>query len=80
MSADVQHASGNGCRTYRRRARALTRAIEGAEDDARAAVAELKALHVTDRDVVMGIATSGRHTCLAREYARSIGHYDWICM
>ena len=56
---------------------ALTRAIEGAEDDALAAVAELKALHATTRDVVMGIATSGRtpYVLGALEYARSIGAF-----
>ena len=56
---------------------ALTRAIEGAEDDALAAVAELKALHATTGDVVMGIATSGRtpYVLGALEYARSIGAF-----
>ena len=56
---------------------ALTRAIEGAEDDAQAAVAELKALQATARDVVMGIATSGRtpYVLGALEYARSIGAF-----
>ncbi len=56
---------------------ALTRAIEGAEDDAQAAVSELQALHVTDRDVVMGIATSGRtpYVLAAIEYACSIGAF-----
>lgn len=56
---------------------ALTRAIEGAEDDAQAAVAELKSLSVSDHDVVMGIATSGRtpYVLGALEYARSIGAY-----
>ena len=56
---------------------ALTRAIEGAEDDALAAVAELKALHASTRDVVMGIATSGRtpYVLGALEYARSIGAF-----
>lgn len=56
---------------------ALTRAIEGAEDDAQAAAEELKSLHVTDRDVVMGIATSGRtpYVLGALDYARSIGAF-----
>jgi len=56
---------------------ALTRAIEGAEDDAQAAVTELKALHATAGDVVMGIATSGRtpYVLGALEYARSIGAF-----
>ena len=56
---------------------ALTRAIEGAEDDAQAAVAELKSLHATEQDVVMGIATSGRtpYVLGALEYARSIGAF-----
>ncbi len=56
---------------------ALTRAIEGAEDDALAAVLELKSLHANDRDVVMGIATSGRtpYVLGALDYARSIGAF-----
>lgn len=56
---------------------ALTRAIEGAEDDAQAAVIELQALNVTSRDVVMGVATSGRtpYVLGALEYARSIGAF-----
>lgn len=39
---------------------ALTRAIEGAEDDRERGASELQALDVSDRDVVVGIATSGR--------------------
>ncbi len=56
---------------------ALTRAMEGAEDDALAAVLELKSLHANDRDVVMGIATSGRtpYVLGALDYARSIGAF-----
>lgn len=38
---------------------ALTRAIEGAEDDAEAAIADLKSLDITPNDVIVGIATSG---------------------
>ena len=40
--------------------RALTSAIEGAEDDFDAAVIDLKARHFSDKDVLVGIATSGR--------------------
>ncbi|WP_337175738.1 N-acetylmuramic acid 6-phosphate etherase [Paludisphaera sp.] len=39
---------------------ALTRPIEGAEDDPDAGAAEIAAMGVTDRDIVVGIATSGR--------------------
>lgn len=39
---------------------ALTRAIEGAEDDAAAGAAEIRDLGVTPADLVVGIATSGR--------------------
>lgn len=38
---------------------ALRRAVEGAEDDALAGTREIKARHITARDVVMGIAASG---------------------
>lgn len=53
---------------------ALTRAIEGAEDDSQAALSELKSLGTSDRDTVMGIATSGRtpYVIGALEYARSV--------
>jgi N-acetylmuramic acid 6-phosphate etherase len=39
---------------------ALTRAVEGAEDDRDRGRADLAALDVSDRDLVVGIATSGR--------------------
>ena len=39
---------------------ALTRAVEGAEDDRDRGRGELQALEVGERDVVVGIATSGR--------------------
>jgi N-acetylmuramic acid 6-phosphate etherase len=39
---------------------ALTRAVEGAEDDPDRGAADLDALAPTDRDMVVGIATSGR--------------------
>jgi N-acetylmuramic acid 6-phosphate etherase len=39
---------------------ALTRAIEGAEDDPERGAADLAGLEVNDRDMVVGIATSGR--------------------
>ena len=40
-------------------ARAMTRSVEGAEDDAAAAVRELRRRRLRDRDVVAGIAASG---------------------
>ncbi|MDX2035680.1 MAG: N-acetylmuramic acid 6-phosphate etherase [Isosphaeraceae bacterium] len=40
--------------------RALTRAVENAEDSPETGAADLVALGVSDRDVVVGIATSGR--------------------
>jgi N-acetylmuramic acid 6-phosphate etherase len=39
---------------------ALTRAVEGAEDDPARGASDLDAIHVSARDVVVGIATSGR--------------------
>ncbi|MFN6128398.1 MAG: N-acetylmuramic acid 6-phosphate etherase [Planctomycetota bacterium] len=54
---------------------ALTRAIEGAEDDAEAAIADLQSLGLTARDVVVGIATSGStpYVVSAIQYANSFG-------
>lgn len=55
--------------------KALTSAIEGAEDNAPAAVDDLKAIHLSSLDVVVGIATSGRTPYVIRglEYAKSLG-------
>jgi N-acetylmuramic acid 6-phosphate etherase len=54
--------------------RALTTAIEGAEDNAQAGVEDLRSIHLTLRDVVCGIATSGRtpYVLGALTYARTI--------
>jgi len=54
---------------------ALTRAVEGAEDDTARGVAELEVLNVSPHDLVVGIATSGRtpYVLGAVKYARSIG-------
>lgn len=56
---------------------ALTGAIEGAEDDSQAAVAELQHLGLSACDVVMGIATSGRtpYALGALEYAKTVGAF-----
>ncbi len=53
--------------------RALTRAVEGAEDDAAQARRDLAAKKIGARDVVIGIAASGRtpYTVEALRYARS---------
>ncbi len=55
--------------------RALVRAVEGAEDRAELAVADLEQLNLTERDVVCGIATSGRtpYVLAALRYARGRG-------
>lgn len=56
---------------------ALTRAIEGAEDHPEFAVADLQKHCLTSKDVVVGIATSGRtpYVLGAIQYARSTGAY-----
>ena len=56
---------------------ALTRAIEGAEDLGDAGVADLKAVGLTAKDVVVGIATSGRtpYVIEGLRYAQSLGAY-----
>ncbi len=43
---------------------ALTRAVEGNEDDPQAAVRDLAAIGLSRTDVVVGIATSGRTPCV----------------
>lgn len=56
-------------------AEALTRAVEGAEDDAEAGRRELLALQPAPRDVVVGLAASGRtpYVLGALEAARAAG-------
>jgi N-acetylmuramic acid 6-phosphate etherase len=56
---------------------ALTRAVEGAEDHPEKAVEDLKAANLSNRDVVVGIATSGRtpYVIGGLKYAREIGAY-----
>lgn len=55
--------------------RALTKAIEGAEDHPEAAESDLAKISLTDKDAVVGIATSGRtpYVIGGLRYARSVG-------
>lgn len=54
---------------------ALVSAVEGAEDSTEGGAADLRAIDLTDRDVVVGIAVSGRtpYVIGALNYARSLG-------
>ena len=56
---------------------ACHRAVEASEDDANAGGNDLQQRDLTDKDVVVGIAASGktRYTVGAIEYARSIGAF-----
>jgi N-acetylmuramic acid 6-phosphate etherase len=56
---------------------ALTRAVEGAEDHPETAVVDLKDIHFAARDVLVGIATSGRtpYVIGGLKYAREIGAF-----
>ena len=56
---------------------ALTRAVEGAEDQAELAVADLSAVKFSAKDVLVGIATSGRTPYVMRglEHARGLGAF-----
>lgn len=55
--------------------KALTTAIEGAEDSAELGVEDLKAITLTDKDTVVGIAASGRtpYVIGGLDYANGIG-------
>jgi len=57
--------------------KALTTAIEGAEDDSESAIVDLKAREFSNRDVLVGIATSGRtpYVIGGLRYAQQIGAY-----
>ena len=54
---------------------ALTHAVEGAEDDSVAGAEDLKSVHLTSKDVVVGIAASGRtpYVLGGLAYAERIG-------
>lgn len=54
---------------------ALTHAVEGAEDDPDAGADDLKSIHLSARDVVVGIAASGRtpYVLGGLDYAKKIG-------
>jgi len=56
---------------------ALTRAIEGAEDLPESAVDDLRQIELSSRDVVVGIATSGRtpYVIGGLQYAQQLGAY-----
>lgn len=56
---------------------ACYRAVEASEDDANAGRTDLQQRDLTDKDVVVGIAASGRtpYTVGAVEYARSLGAF-----
>ncbi|HEY2415976.1 MAG TPA: N-acetylmuramic acid 6-phosphate etherase [Pirellulaceae bacterium] len=56
---------------------ALTRAVEGAEDHPETAIEDLKVAKLSNRDVVVGIATSGRtpYVIGGLKYAREIGAF-----
>jgi N-acetylmuramic acid 6-phosphate etherase len=56
-------------------AKAAGQAIEGAEDDREKAAADLKSKKIADRDMVVGIAASGKtpYTHAALDFARSKG-------
>src|SRR5262245_17596589 len=56
-------------------AKALNHAVENAEDDGAKAAVDMKARKVCARDLIVGIAASGKtpYTCAALEYARAKG-------
>lgn len=56
---------------------ALTRAVEGAEDHPDYAVGDLSAVSLNSKDVLVGIATSGRtpYVLSAVDYARKLGAF-----
>jgi len=56
---------------------AFTQAVEGAEDDAGAAVGQLRQIDLSSEDVLVGIAASGRtpYVIAALEYANRLGAF-----
>lgn len=56
-------------------AKAFIKAVEGAEDSEELGIQDLKDIHLTNKDIVVGIAASGRtpYVIGGLEYANSIG-------
>ena len=54
---------------------AMTKAVEGAEDSKEMAIADLKKINITSKDIVVGITASGRtpYAVSGVEYANQIG-------
>lgn len=54
---------------------AILQAVEGAEDDAAQGVTDVQAIHLSARDVLVGIAASGRtpYVVAAMQYGRELG-------
>ncbi len=54
---------------------AILKAVENAEDNRELGQSDLKALHLSEKDVLVGIAASGRtpYVIAGMEYARSVG-------
>lgn len=67
------------CRTsnwdHSRGDQALRHALEGAEDNKKQAIEDLKAINLSNKDILVGIAASGRtpYTLSALAYANSLG-------
>lgn len=55
--------------------KALRHALEGAEDNKKQAIEDLKAINLSNKDILVGIAASGRtpYTLSALAYANSLG-------
>ena len=47
---------------------AFQKAVEGAEDSQEFAVNDLKAIALSNKDIVIGIASSGRTLCIKRNH------------
>src|SRR5262245_8498363 len=56
-------------------AKALNHAVEGAEDDAAKAAVDMKGRKVSGKDLIIGIAASGKtpYTCAALDYSKAKG-------
>ena len=54
---------------------AIYKAVEGAEDNIQLAITDLKNIHFTDKDILVGIAASGRtpYVISAMKYAKQLG-------
>ena len=75
MCTNIRYTCRTSSWDHSRGDKALRHALEGAEDNKKQAIEDLKAINLSNKDILVGIAASGRtpYTLSALAYANSLG-------